>query len=84
MSEPTDDWPCKFNESLELTRSRTDLSPGETIHKATGSPEEFEKETDFEFARGPLAAEDDDEVTDSKIRAFLDEKVLIFFTMLYG
>ncbi|XP_015888023.1 mitogen-activated protein kinase kinase kinase NPK1 isoform X2 [Ziziphus jujuba] len=77
MSEPTDDWPCKFDESLELARSGTDLSPGHTIQKAAGSPGASDKEeTGFEFAHGPLAAEDDDEVTESKIRAFLDEKAL--------
>ncbi|KAJ4838849.1 hypothetical protein Tsubulata_010879 [Turnera subulata] len=35
-------------------------------------------EDDFSFPSGPLEAEDDDEVTESKIRAFLDEKALDF------
>lgn len=68
MCEPTDDGPCKFGESLNVDRSGMNLSLGQTIHKVAGSP-------DFEFACGPLASEDDDEVTESKIRAFLDEKV---------
>lgn len=77
MCEPTDDWPCKFDESLNMDRSGMNSSPGRTIHVVAGSPGLSPKEeTDFEFARGPLAAEDDDEVTESKIRAFLDEKVM--------
>ncbi|KAA8527568.1 hypothetical protein F0562_034717 [Nyssa sinensis] len=42
MSEPNDDWPCKFDDSPELERT----------------------------------GDDDDEVTETKIRAFLDEKAL--------
>lgn len=76
MCEPTDDWPCKFGESLNVDRSGMNLSPGQTIHKVAGSPGVSQKEeSHFEFACGPLASEDDDEVTESKIRAFLDEKV---------
>ena len=34
---------------------------------------------DFSFPCGPSVSEDDDEVTESKIRDFLDEKVLFSF-----
>jgi hypothetical protein len=76
MCEPTDDWPCKFDERIELERSGVDLSSSATMHKASGSPGVSGKaENDFTFPCGPMGAEDDDEVTESKIRAFLDEKV---------
>uniref|UniRef100_A0A5B6Z2A7 mitogen-activated protein kinase kinase kinase n=1 Tax=Davidia involucrata TaxID=16924 RepID=A0A5B6Z2A7_DAVIN len=75
MSEPNDDWPCKFDESPELDRSRMDLFSGQTINKAADSPGASGKgDNGFTFPSGPLAGEDDDEVTESKIRAFLDEK----------
>ncbi|KAE8076995.1 hypothetical protein FH972_015606 [Carpinus fangiana] len=77
MCEPTDDWPCKFDERIELERSGVDLSPSATIHKAASSPGVSNKgENDFTFPCGLMGAEDDDEVTESKIRAFLDEKAL--------
>lgn len=79
MCEPTDDWPCKFDGSLELERSGIDLSTSQTIQNAAGSPGVPGKgENDFTFPCGPTGAEDDDEVTESKIRAFLDEKVFCF------
>lgn len=78
MCEPTDDWPRKFDESLELERSGINFSPCQTIHEAygngtTGASDKVESE--FTFPCGP-SAEDAEEVTESKIRAFLDEKVL--------
>ncbi|RVX21788.1 Mitogen-activated protein kinase kinase kinase NPK1 [Vitis vinifera] len=77
MCEPTDDWPCKFDESPELTKSGANLSSHQTISKPAGSPRASnERENDFTFPCGPLVGDDDDEVTESKIRAFLDEKAL--------
>ncbi|XP_008383177.3 mitogen-activated protein kinase kinase kinase NPK1-like isoform X2 [Malus domestica] len=77
MCEPNDDWPCKFDENLETERSGINFSPCETIHEASGSIGASQKvETEFMFPSGPSAAEDDEEVTESKIRAFLDEKAL--------
>ncbi|KAA8548602.1 hypothetical protein F0562_000286 [Nyssa sinensis] len=70
MSEPNDDWPCKFDESLEMERSRLNLFSGQTINKAA------ESHNDFTFPSGPSEVEDDDEATESKIRAFLNEKAL--------
>ncbi|KAM1499303.1 hypothetical protein PS1_022397 [Malus domestica] len=75
MCEPNDDWPCKFDENLETERSGINFSPCQTIHEASGSIGASQKvETEFMFPSGPSAAEDDEEVTESKIRAFLDEK----------
>ncbi|KAF5951009.1 hypothetical protein HYC85_013002 [Camellia sinensis] len=75
MSEPNDDLPYKFDESPELEKSRTNLFAGQTINKAANSLE-ASGNNDFTFPSGPLVAEEDDEVTETKIRAFLDEKAL--------
>ncbi|KAH0992744.1 hypothetical protein GBA52_004227 [Prunus armeniaca] len=76
MCEPTDDWPRKFDESLELERSGINFSPCQTIHEAYGTTGASDKvESEFTFPCGP-STEDDEEVTESKIRAFLDEKAL--------
>ncbi|XP_022748954.1 mitogen-activated protein kinase kinase kinase NPK1-like isoform X2 [Durio zibethinus] len=74
MCEPTKDWPCKFDQSSELRGIAVNLSLGETLG-AAGAPGMTGKEKDFTFPCGPPAA-DDDEVTESKIRAFLDEKAV--------
>ncbi|XP_050372335.1 mitogen-activated protein kinase kinase kinase NPK1 [Argentina anserina] len=77
MCEPTDDWQCKFDESLELGKSGMDLLPCQTIHEAPNSAGASHKvENEFTFPCGPSVAEDDEEVTETKIRAFLDEKAL--------
>lgn len=75
MSEPDNDWPCKFDESPELTKSQANLHFGQI--KPTNSPLMTCKEDVFAFSGGQSAAEDDDELTESKIRAFLDEKVAV-------
>lgn len=77
MCEPTDDWQCKFDESLELGKSGTNLPPCQIIHEAsTSAGGSHKEETEFTFPCGPSVAEDDEEVTETKIRAFLDEKAL--------
>ncbi|XP_044498627.1 mitogen-activated protein kinase kinase kinase NPK1-like [Mangifera indica] len=68
MCEPTDDWPCKFDESPEVDRYEMNLSSDARVS--------VKEENDFSFPCGSSAPEDDDEVTESKIRAFLDEKAL--------
>ncbi|GFZ22064.1 NPK1-related protein kinase 3 [Actinidia rufa] len=76
MSEPNDDWPCKFDVSPELEKSRINFS-GQTTNKAADIPEaSCNGDKDFTFPSGPSVAEDDDEVTETKIIAFLDEKAL--------
>ncbi|KAG9449591.1 hypothetical protein H6P81_009556 [Aristolochia fimbriata] len=68
MSEPIDDWPCKF-----------DGSPQQDFDERVNPPsctEAFQEgKNEFTFPCGPVS-EEDDEVTESKIRAFLDEKAL--------
>ncbi|KAJ0093874.1 hypothetical protein Patl1_25423 [Pistacia atlantica] len=77
MCEPTDDWPSKFDESPKVDRYGLNLSSGEAICGAVGTAGvSVKEENDFSFPCGASAPEDDDEVTESKIRAFLDEKAL--------
>ncbi|CAL5335097.1 unnamed protein product [Camellia sinensis] len=79
MSEPDDNWPCKSDDTLEL-ESKVNLLFGQTVNKATDIPRASGKgNNDFTFPCGPSVAEDDDddnEVIESKIRAFLDEKAV--------
>ncbi|KAH9765182.1 mitogen-activated protein kinase kinase kinase 3 [Citrus sinensis] len=76
MCEPTDDWPCKFDESPEVQRNRMNISSSQAINEAAGSIGVSKAENEFTFPCGSSAAEDDEEVTESKIKAFLDEKAL--------
>lgn len=73
MCEPTDEWPCNFDKSPDLERKGTNLSTVETM-RSTETPQKVENE--FSFPSESIGVDDDEEVTESKIRAFLDEKVL--------
>lgn len=80
MCEPNDDWQCKFDDSPVLDKSVTNIFLSETSNKHSvrfGSPAKVD--TDFTFPSGTLTTDDEDEVTESKIIAFLDEKVSIYF-----
>ncbi|CAK7326992.1 unnamed protein product [Dovyalis caffra] len=74
MSEPTDDWPCKFDEDPLFRRSGINLSCSQSIHEIDSHEASGKGQNEFTFPCGPVVPEDDDEVTESKIRAFLDEK----------
>ncbi|KAI3469540.1 hypothetical protein Pfo_026203 [Paulownia fortunei] len=76
MCEPNDDWPCKFDESRELTKSGMEFLPSQIVEPGNRSLGSVEVDCGFTFPRGQSGPEDDDEVTESKIRAFLDEKAL--------
>lgn len=78
MCEPTEDWPSKLDQSSELSRSGVNLSLDETM-EAASTPGMSGKENGFTFLCGPPAGDEDEEVTESKIRAFLDEKVWFVF-----
>lgn len=76
MSEPTENWPCKFDESPELSTSGM-KSFSAKIVDVNGSLEiSGKEEPDFSFPSGPSAQDDEEELTETKIRAFLDEKAL--------
>lgn len=74
VTEPSDDWECKFGTSPEKTYKEIDLE-GETL---------ADENKDFSFPCGPSLSEDDDELTESKIKAFLDEKVEISFFLRWS
>ncbi|KAL4188150.1 hypothetical protein AMTRI_Chr09g42630 [Amborella trichopoda] len=77
MSEPQDDWESKFNESMgqrHLGLSRTGKS---VVDARTSEAVQAVKErNDIRFSTTQALYEEDDEVTESKISAFLDEKAL--------
>ncbi|TYJ17584.1 hypothetical protein E1A91_A09G061500v1 [Gossypium mustelinum] len=76
MCEPTEDWPPKLDQSSELRRSGVNLSLDETMEAASTAGMSGKEENGFTFLCGPPTGDDDEEVTESKIRAFLDEKAL--------
>lgn len=77
MSEPEDDWPCKLDESQELERHNTNIFPSQGIKNPSDSIGLSRKDDGgFTFPVGQVVMDEDDEETESKIRAFLDEKVL--------
>ncbi|KAL6013591.1 hypothetical protein ACLOJK_004089 [Asimina triloba] len=71
MSEPIDDWPCKFDESPECRGMSTADLRG-SVNGAAGISGVI-SENVFTFPRN-VAGEEDDELTECKIKAFLDEK----------
>ncbi|KAF8388041.1 hypothetical protein HHK36_026707 [Tetracentron sinense] len=56
MCEPSDDWPCKLDESSELEQSRMKLASGQPVDRAAGSPgASVTVNNDFTFPFGPSA-----------------------------
>ncbi|XP_020209854.1 mitogen-activated protein kinase kinase kinase NPK1 isoform X1 [Cajanus cajan] len=77
MCKPVDDQPCNFDETQYLGKSRPNLSQDQTINKTIRTfKASLRVENEFSFSSEPPGTEDDDEVTESKIRAFLDAKAL--------
>ncbi|KAL6497798.1 Mitogen-activated protein kinase kinase kinase npk1 [Orobanche hederae] len=76
MCEPNDDWPCKFDGSPELTKGGTELLSGRIEESGNRSFCSVDVDCGFTVPIEQSGPEDDDEVTESKIRAFLDEKAL--------
>uniref|UniRef100_A0A7N0V6Y0 mitogen-activated protein kinase kinase kinase n=1 Tax=Kalanchoe fedtschenkoi TaxID=63787 RepID=A0A7N0V6Y0_KALFE len=74
ICEQSSDWPCKFDLSPELP-SVVNLSAA--FNNAAGSPGTSDtRGSNFVSPCGHSTPDDDDEVTETKIRAFLDEKAL--------
>lgn len=85
MCEPCDEWSCKYDETPELENKRVDLDNAEAVDKLAGSSESTGKgDNDFSFRYQRSLSEDDDELTESKIKAFLDEKVVLLFLVING
>lgn len=70
------DWSCKFDETSEHEQIGT-LSCVDrlAVSSAVQSGASTEEKNEFSFSCGPSLSEEDDELTESKIKAFLDEKV---------
>nr|CAD1826605.1 unnamed protein product [Ananas comosus var. bracteatus] len=71
MSEPFDEWPCNLKISAEIKMSQKGF--GELLNGVPNGGKD--RENEFTFPCDSMC-DDDDEVTESKIRAFLDEKAL--------
>ncbi|CAI0466246.1 unnamed protein product [Linum tenue] len=76
MCEPTDDWPTMSHGSSEMRGSELHSSQFINEVASTSLALSSKEENEFAFPCGPSGTEDDEEVTESKIRAFLDEKAL--------
>ncbi|KAK7332978.1 hypothetical protein VNO80_29738 [Phaseolus coccineus] len=75
MSDPSDDWGCKFDASSELENREVNFVTDESYMPPDQSGDD-KGQTDFSFPGVPSLSEEDDELTESKIKAFLDEKAL--------
>ncbi|PSS24926.1 Mitogen-activated protein kinase kinase [Actinidia chinensis var. chinensis] len=77
MCEPSDDWRCKDGKSLGPDVGRTNLSNNQPVEIPADSFRQSGKgDSVFSFQCTSSLSEDDDEATESKIKAFLDEKAL--------
>lgn len=76
MSDPSDDWGSKFDASPELENRGVSLDTDES-YMSPGQMESNKEQKDLPFPCVPSLSEEDDELTESKIKAFLDEKVLV-------
>lgn len=77
MCEPTDEMGSKFRGSSETQQNGMNLDTSHQIDIPAGcSGTVGAGEKDFSFPCGRSFSEDDEELTESKITAFLDEKVL--------
>ncbi|KAK7337787.1 hypothetical protein VNO77_18374 [Canavalia gladiata] len=75
MSDPSDDWGCKFDASPELENRGVNFGTDESYMPSDQS-EADKRQQNFSFPGVPSLSEEDDELTESKIKAFLDEKAL--------
>ncbi|CAL0302288.1 unnamed protein product [Lupinus luteus] len=75
MSDPSDDWGCKFDASPELDHRKVGPDIDESYMRPSHSGES-KGHTDFSFPSVPSLTEDDEELTELKIQDFLAEKAL--------
>ncbi|KAJ0523374.1 putative mitogen-activated protein kinase kinase kinase STE-STE11 family [Helianthus annuus] len=79
MMEPDDDWPCQFDGSPEVgSNAAANLFPDQVSEITEVTPVELDNGDNdgFTFPNGASGMEEDEEVTEVKIRAFLVEKAL--------
>uniref|UniRef100_A0A7N0UFJ5 mitogen-activated protein kinase kinase kinase n=1 Tax=Kalanchoe fedtschenkoi TaxID=63787 RepID=A0A7N0UFJ5_KALFE len=75
MSEPLEEWNYSIHENLDLEH-RDSKADQPLDNSASCSAVLFGGENDLSYQSGPCLSEEDEELTESKIRAFLDEKAL--------
>lgn len=73
MCDSTDNWSCKFDESPEVMRSKSNMLSYQPAELKSGVP--CGEETSLTLAGSSYVAEDDYKATELKIKSFLDEKV---------
>ncbi|KAG5056096.1 hypothetical protein JHK85_008606 [Glycine max] len=76
MSDPSDDWGYKFDASPELENRGVSFGTDVSYMPPDQSGDDDKGQKDFSFPGVPSLSEEDDELTESKIKAFLDEKAL--------
>ncbi|KAL5560770.1 hypothetical protein UlMin_036981 [Ulmus minor] len=77
ITEPSDDWECKFGGSSQRESNSISLDTDQQIHLpacCSGTYSDVDKE--LSVPAGPSLYETDDELIGSKIRVFLDGKAL--------
>lgn len=72
MCDSTDNWSCKFDESPEVMRSKSNMLSYQPAELKSGVP--CDEETSLTLAGSSSVAEDDYKATELKIKSFLDEK----------
>ncbi|CAL0308567.1 unnamed protein product [Lupinus luteus] len=85
MSDPSDDWRCKFDASPELEHREVGFDIDES-YMPCGQSGANEGQNNFSFPSVPSLTEEEEELTESKIKDFLAEKALelkILQTPLY-
>jgi len=75
ICEPSDDEDCKFDRSPAVDQGSNLEEEALAARSCSGV---FDEDQNFSFPRGRSLSEDEDELTESKIKAFLYEKVWIF------
>lgn len=81
MSEPLDDSRTKYDGSPEPEKRGLKPNNDQSIHVPAGHLSASGGVNDLSFPHGPCLSEDDDELTESKIKAFLDVKVIFFIAI---
>ncbi|GMY21415.1 mitogen-activated protein kinase kinase kinase ANP1 isoform X2 [Fagus crenata] len=80
MCESSDGWGCKFEASPEPEQTGINSDTKEHISDVTGCSGVFgEGDKDFSFPYRPSLSENDDELTESKIRSLLYQSEFLCF-----
>lgn len=74
MSEPLGEWTCNTHDNMDFEQK--DSGVDQSVNNSAGcSKVLFSAQNDLSYQSVPSFNEEDEELTETKIRAFLDEKV---------